>query len=89
MVWSVETDDFHGKCHSRPFDLIKTIHESFIDGELTLPPPPTTTTRVSISLFLIDERQLLWEVKYSKYLKNINTLNKWLIDKYIKHLTSI
>ena len=51
MVWSIETDDFHGKCHSRKFDLIKTIHESFIDGELTIPPPPTTTTRVCIAVY--------------------------------------
>ena len=48
MVWSIETDDFHGKCHSRKFDLIKTMHETYLDSELTAPPPPTTTTRVSI-----------------------------------------
>ena len=35
MVWSIETDDFHGKCHGTPFILLKTINEA-LNG-----PPPT------------------------------------------------
>lgn len=29
MVWSLETEDFHGYCSSRPYDLIKTMNEVF------------------------------------------------------------
>ncbi|XP_071539684.1 chitinase-3-like protein 1 isoform X2 [Panulirus ornatus] len=38
MVWSIETDDFHGACHSRPFHLTKTMEETFMGSELTQPP---------------------------------------------------
>merc|ERR1712180_153085 len=41
MVWSLETDDFLGLC-GRPFDLIKTMVETFEDGiEFTTPKPVT------------------------------------------------
>ncbi|KAG7158019.1 Acidic mammalian chitinase-like 5 [Homarus americanus] len=29
MVWTVDYDDFHGYCHDRSFDLIKTMAETF------------------------------------------------------------
>ncbi|XP_027225091.2 chitinase-3-like protein 1 [Penaeus vannamei] len=48
MVWSVETDDFRGLCHSRTFNLIKTMVEAFGGGTITEPPtlpPQSTTTR--------------------------------------------
>jgi len=45
MVWSIDTDDFHGTCTGRSHHLTKTIHETFLNGDITLPPPPTTTTR--------------------------------------------
>jgi len=43
MVWSIETDDFHGRC-GRPFDLIRSMREAFTGGHYTThaPPPPTT-----------------------------------------------
>ena len=51
MVWSIETDDFHGNCHGTPFILIKTIDEE-LNGPIvnpTVPPTihPTTTTATS------------------------------------------
>ena len=52
MVWSIDTDDFHGTCTGRSHHLTKTIHETFMNGDITLPPPPTTTTRVSTSELL-------------------------------------
>ncbi|XP_042219680.1 chitotriosidase-1-like isoform X2 [Homarus americanus] len=41
MVWSIETDDFHGLCHQHndTFPLITTIHTILRDG----PPAPTPT----------------------------------------------
>nr|BET14063.1 chitinase [Chiromantes haematocheir] len=44
MVWSIETDDFLGKC-GRSFDLIKTLVETFTGTEITPPPTQSTTTR--------------------------------------------
>ncbi|KAK4287587.1 hypothetical protein Pmani_039342 [Petrolisthes manimaculis] len=44
MVWSIETDDFKGKCHSREFHLIKTMVEAFSGSEITPPPTDPTTT---------------------------------------------
>ncbi|XP_042214258.1 chitinase-3-like protein 1 [Homarus americanus] len=43
MVWSIETDDFHGIC-GRPFDLIKTLRETFTGGDIPTPPTLPTTT---------------------------------------------
>nr|AFC60660.1 chitinase [Pandalus japonicus] len=43
MVWSVETDDFHGKCHGEPFPLMTSIVETLNGGPLT--DPPTASTR--------------------------------------------
>lgn len=43
MIWSLETDDFHGKCHGESFPLIKTLYRT-LNGEIPLPPPTTTTT---------------------------------------------
>ncbi|XP_066963998.1 chitinase-3-like protein 1 [Macrobrachium rosenbergii] len=48
MVWSVETDDFHGKCHGAKFPLLTTLMEVLSGGIYTRPPtepPPPTTTR--------------------------------------------
>ncbi|XP_066963997.1 LOW QUALITY PROTEIN: acidic mammalian chitinase-like [Macrobrachium rosenbergii] len=48
MVWSVETDDFHGTCHGRKFPLLNTLLEVLSGGIVTKPPtapPKTTTTR--------------------------------------------
>nr|AHZ21076.1 chitinase [Eriocheir sinensis] len=44
MVWSVETDDFLGKC-GREFNLIKTMVETFTGTDITPPPTQSTTTR--------------------------------------------
>ena len=44
MVWSIETDDFHGTCDGTPFTLIKTIVEA-MNGPIVIPttPAPFTT----------------------------------------------
>nr|AFC60661.1 chitinase [Pandalus japonicus] len=47
MVWSVETDDFHGKCHGMKNPLMTNIVEVLSGGIYTKPstePPPPTTT---------------------------------------------
>ncbi|KAG0711283.1 Acidic mammalian chitinase [Chionoecetes opilio] len=44
MVWSVETDDFKGKC-GRPFNLIKTMVETFTGTDITPGPTVAPTTR--------------------------------------------
>ncbi|XP_046632543.1 acidic mammalian chitinase-like [Daphnia pulicaria] len=43
MVWSVETDDFHGTCHGNNFILVKTIYET-LNGPIVYPSPPTGST---------------------------------------------
>lgn len=45
MVWSIETDDFHGNCHAGPFPLITTIRTVLRDGKpIPTPTPPPTPT---------------------------------------------
>lgn len=46
MIWSLETDDFLGKCHGTKFPLLKAINQVFNGG--SIPPDedkPTTTTK--------------------------------------------
>lgn len=51
MIWSIETDDFHGTCHDEAFPLIRHIRRQLLGGgDVTIPTPPTlppttTTTR--------------------------------------------
>ncbi|KAG8193845.1 hypothetical protein JTE90_029577 [Oedothorax gibbosus] len=40
MVWSVETDDFHGKCHGKKYPLLTAINEEFASPSIALPLPP-------------------------------------------------
>ena len=40
MVWSIETDDFQGKCHGRKYPLLTAINEEFADPSVALPLPP-------------------------------------------------
>ncbi|XP_064474372.1 chitotriosidase-1-like [Ornithodoros turicata] len=53
MVWSIETDDFHGKCHGLRYPLLSTINKVFASGgtgsipvppPTSAPPPPTPST---------------------------------------------
>jgi chitinase len=44
MVWSLETDDFNGKCHGEGFPLIRTIYRTLI-GEYSQSPKPTEPPR--------------------------------------------
>lgn len=44
MIWSLETDDFNGKCHGEGFPLIRTIYRTLI-GEYTSSPKPTDPPR--------------------------------------------
>jgi len=44
MVWSLETDDFNGRCHGEGFPLIRTIYRTLI-GEYTSSPKPTDPPR--------------------------------------------
>jgi chitinase len=43
MMWSFETDDFHGRCHGETFPLIRAVHRA-LNGDIVVPPPATTTT---------------------------------------------
>nr|SAY40524.1 Chitinase 3 [Macrobrachium rosenbergii] len=45
MVWSVETDDFHAKCHGEAFPLLMSINDVLSGGHFTRPPTlePDTT----------------------------------------------
>lgn len=40
MVWSIETDDFQGKCHGKKYPLLTAINEEFADPSVALPLPP-------------------------------------------------
>jgi chitinase len=49
MVWSLETDDFHGQCHGETFPLIKTIYRTIIGpypGYEWHPAPPRSTSNL-------------------------------------------
>ena len=46
MVWSIETDDFHGTCSGTKFILIKSIYES-MNGPIVTPTPGTGTPSTS------------------------------------------
>ncbi|XP_046399185.1 chitinase-3-like protein 1 [Ischnura elegans] len=43
MVWSIETDDFHGGCHGVKFPLLRAIWEGLNGGEVPTPPPAPST----------------------------------------------
>ncbi|XP_013781598.1 chitinase-3-like protein 1 [Limulus polyphemus] len=43
MVWSIETDDFTGKCHTQRYPLLQAINEEFADPRMDLPLPPKKT----------------------------------------------
>lgn len=52
MVWSIETDDFHGTCSGTKFILIKSIYEA-MNGPIVTPTPgtgtpPSTTQRTTL-----------------------------------------
>lgn len=42
MVWSIDTDDFHGFCTGKKFGLIATIDEALY-GQVPTGPPTTST----------------------------------------------
>ena len=46
MVWSIETDDFHGSCHGKPFIMIHSIVDTMNGGSTPIIPtiPPITPT---------------------------------------------
>lgn len=46
MVWSIETDDFQGKCHGKKYPLLTAINEEFADPSVALPLPPETPATV-------------------------------------------
>ncbi|KAH6937736.1 hypothetical protein HPB50_003743 [Hyalomma asiaticum] len=50
MVWSIETDDFHGKCHGIKFPMLSTINQVFaMGGPGIIPtPPPTPSTPATV-----------------------------------------
>ncbi|CAK1547716.1 unnamed protein product [Leptosia nina] len=51
MVWSIETDDFHGLCHGEDFPLLRGINRAFSNGSTPSTTPSsgsnTTTTTTS------------------------------------------
>ncbi|KAL1417024.1 hypothetical protein MTO96_027226 [Rhipicephalus appendiculatus] len=50
MVWSIETDDFHGKCHGMKFPMLSTINQVFAMGGpgIIATPPPTPSTPATV-----------------------------------------
>ncbi|XP_069678524.1 acidic mammalian chitinase-like [Periplaneta americana] len=48
MIWSLETDDFLGKCHGSKFPLLRAINEVFNGG--VLPPDEDTTTTTTTTI---------------------------------------
>jgi chitinase len=47
MVWSIETDDFKGKCHGHRYPLLSAINRVFAESgmpDLPIPPPAPATT---------------------------------------------
>lgn len=50
MVWSIETDDFHGKCHGIKFPMLSTINQVFAMGGpgIIATPPPTPATPATV-----------------------------------------
>ncbi|KAG8229434.1 hypothetical protein J437_LFUL000956 [Ladona fulva] len=53
MVWSIETDDFHGGCHGQKFPLMHAIWDGLNGGDVPTPPdtPPTDATPDSNSTY--------------------------------------
>ncbi|XP_069978338.1 chitinase-3-like protein 1 [Penaeus vannamei] len=49
MVWSLETDDFSGSCTGRPYNLIRSMTEGFLDLPFSTPVPPTSATTQTTS----------------------------------------
>ena len=54
MVWSIDTDDFHGFCTGKKFGIIATIREVLFDGHFptgspTTSPPMTSTSPMTSS----------------------------------------
>lgn len=43
MVWSIETDDFHGICGNGKYPLLNTINKVLNNGAVPSPNPPATT----------------------------------------------
>lgn len=44
MIWSIETDDFHGECHNYKFPLLTTINRVLADGNSVKPTPDPNAT---------------------------------------------
>ncbi|XP_063611832.1 chitinase-3-like protein 1 isoform X1 [Penaeus indicus] len=49
MVWSLETDDFSGSCTGRPYNLIRSMKEGFLDLPFSTPAPPTSASTQTTS----------------------------------------
>ena len=45
MVWSIDTDDFHGLCEEGTFPLVREINRVMNGGAQTVPPGYTTPTQ--------------------------------------------
>lgn len=44
MIWSIETDDFHGLCQHGKYPLLTTIN-TVLNGGVEIPPPTSTTPK--------------------------------------------
>ena len=68
MVWSIDTDDFHGICDGTTFPMIKAIKEA-MDGSIIVPTTPTmgpttihpTTVSTEETTVRISQRLLNYE----------------------------
>ncbi|XP_037779758.1 endochitinase-like [Penaeus monodon] len=47
MVWSLETDDFSGSCTGRPYNLIRSMNEGFLNLPFSTPVPPTVAPEIT------------------------------------------
>ena len=60
MVWSIETDDFHGTCGEN-YPLLKSINKALGKPEITsysLTPPTTAATTTSVSTSIKKSKKL-------------------------------
>ncbi|XP_042855923.1 chitinase-3-like protein 1 isoform X2 [Penaeus japonicus] len=76
MVWSLETDDFSGSCSGRPYNLIRTMEEGFLDLPFSTPVPPTvrpeTTPEPLVTPECSEGNYYLQDIQCNKYWHCVN-----------------
>ena len=80
MIWSVETDDFIGKCHGEKYPLLKTINRVFQRDVSGVPLPASTSSTSSSSST---------ESVSSTTQKPVSTTKSWTWDGPTSKATSV